>query len=98
MLSITAAGRAAMTAWACDEARAISVGIDPFRLRAGIWRGLPAARQRAVLAKLRQALHDDIAKLKTYVLHDDVVEKASLELAIKLQEARLEWLERVRAG
>lgn len=93
LLSITAKGRAALTAWACDETRAISVGIDPFRLRAGIWQSFPVARQREVLARLRAAIVEDLRALRSYVRHDDAVEKASLALAIKLQESRLQWLE-----
>lgn len=98
LLFITAAGKVAMTAWSCDPVRAISVGIDPFRLRSGIWRGLPARPQRELFAQLRQAIIEDLGKLRSYVLHDDVIERASVELAIKLQETRLAWLEAPAIG
>jgi len=93
LLSITAAGLAAMTEWACDPARACSVGIDPFRMRAGIWMGLDAARRAKVVAAVRRELAASVEALKTYRRHGDAIERASVELSLRQQRARLEWLE-----
>lgn len=94
LLSITPAGRQAMTAWACDIARAISVGVDPFRLRSGIWDAIDPSRKAGLLAGLEAALLEDIDKLKGHHRHGDVIETASVDLAIRLQQSRLDWLRR----
>lgn len=92
ILCITAQGRAAMTAWACDVSRAVSVGVDPFRLRSGIWDGAATEAKRALFEQLEAALVEDISALKKYRRHGDVIEAASVDLAVRLQQTRLDWL------
>lgn len=92
LLRITETGVARMLSWACDPVRAISVGMDPFRLRSGIWRGLPAGDQARVFDRLVTALQADIDNLIPYAVHKDLIETTSIELAIRLQESRLAWL------
>lgn len=92
LLALSDAGLQAMQDWACDAARATSVGVDPFRLRSGIWAGLPQDKRAQLFEGLKRALAADMDQLKTYRRHDDAIERASLELAIRLQETRLDWL------
>ncbi|SOB79147.1 DNA-binding transcriptional regulator, PadR family [Sphingomonas guangdongensis] len=93
LLSITGQGRAMLHAWACDPQRAVSVGIDPMRLRAGLWQTLDVGERIAVAAQMRAALQASIATLESYSNHDDLVERTGLDLAIRLQRSRLEWLQ-----
>lgn len=95
LLTLSEAGRRAMQGWACDATRAASVGVDPFRLRSGIWAGLPEDERGRLVETLRRTLAADIEQLKAYRRHDDAIERASLELAIRLQESRLDWLSQV---
>jgi DNA-binding PadR family transcriptional regulator len=93
LLSITAAGLEAMTAWACDPARACSVGIDPFRMRAGIWMSLDGALRAQVLPTIRRELLESIERLTGYSRHGDAIERASVDLSLRLQRVRLDWLD-----
>jgi DNA-binding PadR family transcriptional regulator len=101
LLDLTMEGTDAMFVWANDPSRAISVGIDPFRLRSGIWRGLDRDTEAQTLSRLRAALVAHIDMLQGYSRNDDVIERTSLDLSIRLQLARLEWIDAVekqRAG
>lgn len=99
ILHVTEAGVDALLGWACDVDRAISVGVDPFRLRAGLWDGLPEAQAAELLKRLRDALTADIAALRGYSNHDDAIEGNSVDLAARLQRARLDWIDaRIRNG
>lgn len=97
LLSITPVGVAAMGQWACDVARACSVGIDPFRMRAGIWMGLAPDQRIDVLAAVRLELAASLEGLKAYSRHGDGIERASVDLAERLQRARLEWIDQTLA-
>jgi DNA-binding PadR family transcriptional regulator len=88
-LALTEAGLAAMHAWAGDAARAVGVGMDPFRLRSGVWRVLPPAQRRDVLERVNLALTQAAGPARS----DDVVETARDELAALLQESRRRWVE-----
>jgi DNA-binding PadR family transcriptional regulator len=98
LLSLTPAGVAAMFAWACDPARAASVGVDPFRMRAGIWLGLDAPRRQAVIAEVKAALEASIAAHHAFSRNRDAIERASVELGLRLQQTRLDWLRELWAG
>ena len=93
ILSLTQAGRDAMMGWACDPVRAVSTGIDPFRMRAGIWNGLDAEERRRVLTTVRASVEANIAFLQGFSRNKDGIEKASVDLAMRLQMARLSWLD-----
>lgn len=93
LLSITAAGIEAMTEWACDPARASSVGIDPFRMRAGIWMSLEPSRRAEVLSTIRRELLAGVERLNAWSRHEDAIERASVDLSLRLQRARLDWLD-----
>lgn len=93
LLSITTAGIQTMTEWACDPTRASSVGIDPFRMRAGIWMSLEPSRRVEVFSAVRQELLAGISRLNAWSRHDDAIERASVDLSLRLQRARLDWLD-----
>ena len=93
LLSVTPAGRKAMLAWACDAARATSSGLDPFRIRAGIWAQLPAAKQREVLASMRREIESSIEHLQAFARNRDTIERVSVDLALGLQRSRVSWIE-----
>ena len=91
-LSVTDSGREALLAWACDPARAASVGVDPFRLRAGIWLMLDRERRRQAIADTEGEIRASIEALAAYSRLGDAIEQASVDLSLRLQHARLEWL------
>jgi DNA-binding PadR family transcriptional regulator len=93
LLNLTAEGTEALFIWANDINRAISVGIDPFRIRSGIWRGLDRDAEAETLSRLRDAIVNHIALLEGYSHNDDIIERTSLGLSIRLQRARLEWID-----
>lgn len=93
LLSITPPGLSAVNDWARDPLRACSVGIDPFRMRAGIWLALDPGPRDEVLAALRRELLASIEALKGYSRHGDLIERASVDLSLRLQRTRLDWLD-----
>ena len=95
LLEVTPAGRTAMMDWACDPQRAVSAGIDPFRMRSGIWLQLSPRRRTAVLAEVRAAILRDLETLKNYARKKDAIERASVDLAARLQRVRLKWIDEI---
>lgn len=93
-LRLTPDGECAMTAWACDPDRASSVGLDPFRLRAGVWTTLTDAQRRSVMHATEKSIRSNIAFLEDYMPSLDPVEAARIELSLALQRLRLAYLER----
>ncbi len=93
LLSLTPEGVQALEDWICDAARAASVGLDPFRLRVGMWPRLSPERRAEALLALRQAVELEIATMRQYMLTLDPVEKPRMELAVSLHLSRLEWLD-----
>ncbi len=91
-LSVTGPGQTALLAWACDPVRASSVGLDPFRLRAGIWATLDPRQRAETFDGVRREIEANIAFLQGYLPTLDTVERARVELSLSLQTARLEWL------
>ncbi len=97
LLSLTSEGRTAMFSWACDPTRAASVGIDPFRMRAGIWLGLDAERRRTVISEVAAALEASVAAHHAFSRNRDTIERVSVELGLRLQKVRLDWLNELSA-
>ena len=93
LLSLTVAGSAAMLAWACDPDRASSVGLDPFRLRAGIWQALPPNERRTVLHRTAEAIRANVAFLERYRTDLDAVEAERVELSLAVQKLRLGYVD-----
>ena len=92
LLSLTPEGETRLNDWICDPARAASVGLDPFRLRAGMWSALPAQTRRAAFDALHRRIGEEIVGLKARLTDLDAVERERIELAVLLQQARLDWL------
>ena len=92
-LSLSHDGVAALEDWICDPVRATSVGVDPFRLRAGLWSTLAPARRADALLALRRAVDEELARLKVTLDDLDPVERARSQWSIELQAMRLRWLE-----
>lgn len=93
LLSLTPLGVTMLEDWICDPDRAASVGLDPFRLRAGMWDQIASGRRAEALLALRNALEAEVAAMRRYVVTLDPVERPRIELAIVLQLSRLEWLD-----
>ncbi|ATQ41110.1 PadR family transcriptional regulator [Caulobacter mirabilis] len=93
LLALTAEGVARLADWICDARRAISVGLDPFRLRSGMWDFLDADRRQAALTEALAALNQELAFLADYLSRLDKVERRRVELSIVLQKARIAWIE-----
>ena len=93
-LALTPGGVAALETWICDPTRATSVGLDPFRLRAGLWATLPPQTRDAALAALKASVDQELKRLRAALDGLDSVERARSEWSIQLQEMRIEWLDR----
>jgi DNA-binding PadR family transcriptional regulator len=91
-LSLTPEGVIALEGWATDIGRAIGVGLDPFRLRSGIWAHLAPARQREHLGNLLRALDEEIAATEAGLALLDFTERPRARLATLLQRGRREWV------
>lgn len=89
-LTLTPEGERALDEWATDVGRAIGVGLDPFRLRSGIWAGLPSDRQTELLTRLLEAIDAERDLEGTHQL--DETERPRAEWATILQDARRAWL------
>jgi DNA-binding PadR family transcriptional regulator len=92
MLRVTDKGRVEMMAWACDPVRGASIGIDPFRLRSGIWMDLPRKKRQKVFRALIKAIEEAIPPLQGYLKSTDPVERIRVELGLELQRDRLNRL------
>jgi DNA-binding PadR family transcriptional regulator len=92
-LALTALGISRLNAWVCDVDRAAGLGLDPFRLRSGLWDELPAKDRLAGLAALLEALKAGMTGLERYGAGLDRVERRRVELSISLQAARVAWVE-----
>jgi DNA-binding PadR family transcriptional regulator len=91
-LSLTALGRQTLLRWACDASRAASVGLDPFRLRAGIWILLNGSQRKTLFKEINTEITKQIQAMSAYGADTDPVEKRRLELALAVQQARREQM------
>lgn len=91
VLSLTAAGQAALERWATSIGATTSLGLDPFRLRSVAWDFLSAAKRRALFANLHEASVADLAALRARV-ETDPIGRRQTKLAIAVIEGRLAWL------
>ena len=92
-LSLSLEGVRALEAWICDPVRATSVGLDPFRLRAGLWATLEPDRRTAALATLKASVDEELERLRAALDGLDPVERARSEWSIRLQALRSQWLD-----
>jgi DNA-binding PadR family transcriptional regulator len=91
-LRLTSAGARALRSWMLDLDQASDSGFDPFRLRAGLWLRLPGKRLDHHLDLLEHAVVRAVAELRVYAEGQDEIERAEVDLAIRLQELRLSWI------
>jgi DNA-binding PadR family transcriptional regulator len=91
-LTLTTQGVEALEAWAMDVKRAVGVGLDPFRLRSGIWDGLSPERRRACLTRLVEAVEAEIAAITSDLDELDSTERTRASWAVILQRSRRDWL------
>ena len=91
-LSLTDNGREALAEWAGDARLATSIGIDPFRLRAGTWTKLDAKRRKKLFAALRSEILASLPLFKETLDTTDPIERIRVAQAIEVQQARLRTL------
>jgi DNA-binding PadR family transcriptional regulator len=96
-LLVTDAGRQALSLWICDAARASSVGVDPFRLRAGMWSLLSKPRREALFQEIDAKIATSIGHMEAHLEKTNVVERRRVEMALAVQRARraalADWVE-----
>lgn len=92
-LSLTPQGIDILNAWIMDVGRATGIGLDPFRVRAGLWTQLPRKQQRAMLNALRGTLALQIEDLQTALPSLDSIERRRADLMLATQRLRFEWVE-----
>ena len=90
-LSVSEIGKAALMSWATDIDGAIAIGMDPFRLRSGIWEELTPGRRKKLYTEISAALGRELDELSKRNSNDSV-DRNQTELAIALIKSRLEWL------
>ncbi len=93
-LALTSIGREALSNWARDPLLSSSSGVDPFRLRAGIWSLLPEPERNALLSDVKAQIEHQIALIESHVSGLDPVEVIRVELALEHQRDRLRQIER----
>ncbi|RYE59441.1 MAG: PadR family transcriptional regulator [Hyphomicrobiales bacterium] len=93
-LTLSADGIAALVAWMCDPVRAASVGVDPFRLRAGLWATLDSESRADTLRRLQHSVDAELERLIASLPGLDAIEQARTEWSIELQQLRRRWLNR----
>lgn len=91
-LSLSLAGVASLESWICDPVRAASVGVDPFRLRAGLWQSLDLPVRDKALRRVLRAVDEELERLLASVDALDPVERTRTEWSIDLQRLRSRWL------
>jgi DNA-binding PadR family transcriptional regulator len=97
-LRLTASGTTALKAWACDAKLATSVGLDPFRLRAGVWTSLDPKHRKQLFVSLREEILGSLPLFQETLATTDPLEKVRVILAIQVQRARLRTLARWETG
>lgn len=93
ILTLTPTGVERLNGWICDAERAAGLGLDPFRLRSGLWDHLPSPLRLAGLEALSSEITRQIAELGAYKATLDIVEQRRVDLSIALQYMRIAWIE-----
>ena len=96
-LQVTSQGSSALAAWAADLRQACGVGLDPFRLRSGLWLKLSAEHRARLLGTLQEMLEEEVRTLEARP-QSDPLDRAQTELAIGLQICRLDWVRKQLAA
>lgn len=93
VLKLTSDGLAALHTWVQDADRATSPGIDPFRLRSGIWSMMPPQQRNETLNAIAAKLIEHIAVDSVAEPFANPVEEERRQVALGQQRARLEWVQ-----
>jgi len=91
-LAVSSLGIEALEAWMCDPLRAASVGVDPFRLRAGLWATMPPDARADALRGIKLSVDEELARLLSSLESLDPIEQVRTEWSIELQRLRSRWL------
>jgi DNA-binding PadR family transcriptional regulator len=91
-LTLTPDGIQALEGWAMDVGRALGVGLDPFRLRAGIWTNFAPEQRRACLTRLLEGVEAELLAIANDLDALDGTERPRANWAMILQRARRDWL------
>ena len=75
---------------------AASIGVDPFRLRAGIWAILTPEERKELFLGLEATIEANVGALEEYLDKTDRVDRVRIEMAMAVQNARLERLRAFR--
>ena len=92
-LSLSGEGVKALHDWAANAERAASIGLDPFRLRSGIWRTFSAEKRIATVDAMTTAVKAQLEIVEKHLVGLDPVELPRIEMARDLHQLRLKWLE-----
>ena len=65
-LALTQTGIDALNQWIVAPQRATSVGLDPFRLRAGLWPHLPAEVRKEGLQRVKGEIESEVEHLRAW--------------------------------
>jgi len=91
-LSLSPQGVQALESWICDPIRTTSVGVDPFRLRAGLWDTLEPRIRADALQIVQRTVDAELERLMISLDGLDDVERARTEWSVQLQKMRSQWL------
>ena len=94
--ALSAKGLRALEQWSMDVERALGPGLDPFRVRAAVWREFAPAKRRA----LTETLLSRLAMLDSALAEDepgmDEGDKVMRDLHRALLASRRDWLKAQR--
>ncbi|MFD1788260.1 PadR family transcriptional regulator [Sphingomonas floccifaciens] len=93
ILTLTEKGSVKLNEWISDVDRAASLGLDPFRLRSGLWDHLPPQQRLLGLKALFTKIERQLEELAAYKATLDTVEQRRIDLSIDLQRLRLAWID-----
>ena len=101
-LMITAKGRSALRSWLMELQDWMGgAAVDPVRTRVNYIGALPRAQQLALIARAKSNARSALKELEKFVSDPAAHERSGLEIAALGAradvEARLEWLDQVRA-
>jgi len=92
-LSLTPLGEAKLKAWSLDAEKASNIGLDPFRIRAGLWAMLPEVERSALFEALRRTTEAQLASLPAYGRDRDETERVAIGIVHETLKVRLAWLD-----
>jgi DNA-binding PadR family transcriptional regulator len=90
---LTPGGKRVYERWLCDVTRAVGPGIDPFRTRAPLWKGLAPRTRRQLAQELKRALEAQHGILQGELSSLDEGDAVAARLHLALLDLRLKWLE-----